>query len=59
MGQRRQIFNGSFEGELMARLVVGILIGLVLGLYLDSAGTGSSVQLLVQIQTAIKNLISF
>jgi len=43
----------------MARLVAGILIGLVLGLYLDSARTGSSVQLLVQIQTAIKNLISF
>jgi len=43
----------------MARLVVGILIGLVLGLYLDSARTGSSAQLLVQIQTAIKNLISF
>ena len=41
------------------KLVTQFLIGLVLGLYLDSAGTGSSVQLLVQIQTAIKNLISF
>lgn len=40
----------------MARLVVGILIGLVLGLYLDSAAGGNGGQLLVQIETTIKNL---
>jgi hypothetical protein len=40
----------------MARLVVGILIGLVLGLYLDSAAAGNGVQLLLQIETTIKNL---
>ena len=40
----------------MARLVVGILIGLVLGIYLDSVATGSGVQLLLQIEAAIKNL---
>jgi hypothetical protein len=42
----------------MARLVVGILIGLVLGLYLDSATTGNGAQILVQIETAIRNLAS-
>ena len=41
----------------MARLVVGILIGLIFGLYLDSASSNNGARPLVQIETAIKNLM--
>ena len=42
----------------MAKFVVGILVGLVLGLYLDSSAAGGSGQIVSQVETVFKNLLS-
>lgn len=42
----------------MAKFVVGILVGLALGLYLDSSASGGPGQIVSQIETVFKNLVS-
>ena len=43
----------------MAKLVIGVLIGLVLGLYLDSSVDAGGASILMQLATALRNLVQF